>query len=320
MAAATGGSTGAGVMLPYPPSELGGLPEGWRALVWDGDGPAPADGVLGDVEFLVVPYTRTGAALPLLGRLPALRVVQSLSAGVENLLPHVPAGVTLCNARGVHDTSTAEHAVTLLLAALRGIPGLVRAQEAGRWSSGFRPALADRTVLVLGYGAIGSAVEARLAPFECEVLRVARTARSAPRGPVHGLDELPSLLPRADAVVLTLPLTDRTRGLVDAAFLARLGDGAVLVNVGRGAVVDTAALLAELRTGRLAAALDVTDPEPLPPGHALWTAPNTLITPHVAATTSAFRPRALALVRAQLARYASGEPLANVVDPTANQE
>jgi phosphoglycerate dehydrogenase-like enzyme len=130
---------------------------------------------------------------------------------------------------------------------------------------------------------------------------------------VHALAELPSLLPRADAVVLTLPLTEETRGLVDAGFLAGLGDGAVVVNVGRGAVVDTSALLAELRAGRLVAALDVTDPEPLPPGHALWTAPNTLISPHVAATTSAFRPRALALVRSQPARYAAGEPPANVV-------
>ncbi|MCG6498240.1 2-hydroxyacid dehydrogenase [Kitasatospora sp. A2-31] len=316
MTVAGEGSTGAPamrVMLPYAPPELGALPKGWQALVWDGRGPAPADSAMEAVEFFVVPYTRTRAALPVLDRLPALRVVQSLSAGVENLLPYVPAGVTLCNARGVHDTSTAEHAVTLLLAALRGIPELVRAQQAQHWSAGFRPALADRTVLVLGYGAIGAAVEARLTPFECEVLRVARTARQAPLGPVHATAELPSLLPRADAVVLTLPLTERTRGLVDAGFLARLRDGAVVVNVGRGAVIDTAALVAELRAGRLAAALDVTDPEPLPPGHALWMAPSTLITPHVAATTSAFRPRALALVRSQLMRYAAGEPLANVV-------
>ncbi|MFD8783744.1 2-hydroxyacid dehydrogenase [Kitasatospora sp. NPDC059599] len=310
---AAGDSTGARTMLPYALSELGGLPEGWPAVVWDGRGPAPPDGALAAVEFFVVPYTRTDAAVPVLGRLPALRVVQSLSAGVEDLLPHVAPEVTLCNARGVHDTSTAEHAVTLLLAVLRGIPDLVRAQEAQRWSAGFRPALADRTVLIVGYGSIGAAVEARLVPFECEVLRVARSARPAPRGPVHAMAELPSLLPRADAVVLTVPLTERTRGLVDAGLLARLRDGAVVVNVGRGAVVDTAALLAELHSGRLWAALDVTDPEPLPPGHALWTAPNTLISPHVAATTSAFRPRALALVRVQLARYAAGEPLANVV-------
>ncbi|WP_354637886.1 2-hydroxyacid dehydrogenase [Kitasatospora camelliae] len=309
-----GSAEGAGVLLPYPPQELGGLPAGLRALVWDGTGAPPPGGELASVELFTVPYTRTAAALPLLPRMPRLRVVQSLSAGVEELLPHLPAGVTLCNARGVHDASTAEHAVTLLLAVLRGIPGFVRDQREERWvAGGFRPALADRRVLVLGYGSIGAAVEARLLPFECEVVRVARTPRPSVRGPVHGLAELAGLLPRVDAVVLTLPLTADSRGLVDAGFLRRMRKGAVLVNVGRGAVVDTAALLAELRTGRLSAALDVTDPEPLPPGHPLWTAPNTLISPHAAATTSAFRPRALALIRAQLARYAAGEPLANVV-------
>ncbi|MET9729418.1 2-hydroxyacid dehydrogenase [Streptomyces sp. NPDC006458] len=306
-------SAGFRVLLPFTPSELGGLPAGCDALVWDGTGQEPTGQELEAVEFFVIPYTFTAAALPLLPRLRNLRVVQSLSAGVDDLLPRLPAGVTLCNAKGVHDASTAEHAVTLILAALRDIPDHVRAQDAQRWSPGFQTALADRTVLLLGYGAIGSAVEARLTPFECRVLRTARTARDTPRGRVHGLTDLPVLLPEADVVVLSVPLTDATRGLVDAAFLARLRDGALLVNIARGPVVDTAALLDELRTGRLRAALDVTDPEPLPPGHPLWTARNTLITPHTAATTSAFRPRAVALLRAQLERYAAGTPLANVV-------
>ncbi|MFJ7071362.1 2-hydroxyacid dehydrogenase [Streptomyces sp. NPDC098781] len=306
-------SSGARVLLPFPPSEIGGLPAGWDTVVWDGTDQEPLGQGLEAVEFFVIPYTFTAAALPVLPRLPSLRVVQSLSAGVDDLLPHLPAGVTLCNAKGVHDASTAEHAVTLVLAALRDIPALVRAQDAHRWARGFQTALADRTVLLLGHGAIGSAVEARLRPFECRVLRLARTARETRQGPVHAMTELPALLPEADVVVVTVPLTDATRGLVDADFLARLKDGALLVNVSRGPVVDTAALLDELRTGRLKAALDVTDPEPLPPGHPLWTAPNTLITPHAAATTSAFRPRAVALVRAQLARYTAGEPLANVV-------
>ncbi|WP_395292340.1 2-hydroxyacid dehydrogenase [Kitasatospora hibisci] len=310
-------SAGARLLLPFTPAELGGLPEGWEAAVWDGTGGEPSGPWLAGVELFVVPYTFTRPALGLLPGMPGLRVVQSLSVGVEDLLPRLPPGVTLCNAAGVHEASTAEHAVTLLLAALRRIPDLVRAQWAQRWEAGFRPALADRTVLLLGYGAIGAAVEARIAPFECRVLRVARRARQAPRGPVRPVEELPSLLPQADAVVLTLPLTPDTRGLVDAAFLARLRDGALVVNVGRGAVVDSAALLAELRGGRLSAALDVTDPEPLPPAHPLWTAPNTLITPHTAATTSAFRPRALALVRAQVSRYAAGEALVNVVSAEA---
>ncbi|MFI1364954.1 2-hydroxyacid dehydrogenase [Streptomyces griseochromogenes] len=301
------------LLLPFTPADLGGLPPGWPALVWDGTGRAPDGRLLDAVEFFAIPYTFNRAALPLLPALPALRVLQSLSAGVDDLLPHLPAGVTLCNARDVHSASTAEYAVTLTLAALRGIPDFVRSQDAQRWTPGFRPALADRTVLLLGYGSIGVAVEARLTAFDCDVLRVARTARQLPQGPVHSMDELPSLLPQADVVVLTLPLTDATRGAVDTRFLARMRDGALLVNIARGPIVVTTALVSALRSGRLSAALDVTDPEPLPPGHPLWTTPNTLISPHAAATTSAFRPRALALVRAQLARYTAGEPLANVV-------
>jgi phosphoglycerate dehydrogenase-like enzyme len=213
----------------------------------------------------------------------------------------------------VHDSSTAELAVTLALASLRGVPGFVRAQATGEWRTGFHPALADRTVLLVGYGSIAAAVEDRLTPFECHILRVARTARTAARGAVHALSDLPELLPRADVVVLTVPLTDGTRGLVDAGFLALMPDGALLVNVSRGAVVETDALLAELRAGRLSAALDVTDPEPLPPGHPLWHAPNTLISPHVGGNSSAFLPRALRLIRTQLLRYEAGEPLDNTV-------
>ncbi|WP_033218867.1 2-hydroxyacid dehydrogenase [Kitasatospora phosalacinea] len=299
------------VLLPYPPEQVGVA--GLVATVWDGLGAPPPEPVLRAAEFFVVPYTRTAAALPLLERMPRLRVVQSLSAGVDDLLPVVPPGVTLCNARGVHDASTAELAVTLLLAALRGVPGFVRAQDREAWESRSAPALADRTVLLVGYGSIGAAVEERLAPFECEVVRVARSARTAARGPVRPLDELMDLVPRADVVVLTLPLTARTRGLVDARFLAAMKDDALLVNVARGPVVDTAALLAELGRGRIAAALDVTDPEPLPAGHPLWRAPRTLISPHVGGNSSAFLPRALRLVRGQLERFLAGEPLDNVV-------
>ena len=300
------------ILLPYPPAQVGLRPEA-AAVVWDGRGDLPAQRVLDEVEFFVIPYTYSSAAVPLLARMPRLRVVQSLSAGVEELLPVVPTGVVLCNARGVHDASTAELAVTLVLSSLRGVPGFVRAQDAGSWESGAFASLADRTVLVVGHGSIGAAVEERLVPFECEILRVARSARTAPRGPVHTLADLPDLLPRADVVVLTVPLTDGTRGLVDASFLAAMKDGALLVNVARGAVVDTDALLAELQGGRLAAALDVTDPEPLPAGHPLWRAPNTLITPHVGGNSSAFLPRGLRLVRTQLERFLAGGPLENVV-------
>ncbi|WP_414719036.1 2-hydroxyacid dehydrogenase [Streptomyces sp.] len=302
-------------LLPYPPSQIGGLPGGLPVAVWDGTGAAPGIESLAAVEFFVIPYTFADVAAPLMPRLPQLRVVQSLSAGVEGLHQHVPTGAVLCNAGGVHDASTSELAVTLILASLRGLPGFIRNQDTAEWTGGFRPALADRTVLLVGYGSIASAIEARLTPFECDVLRVARTARDAPRGPVHPIAELPELLPRADVVVLTVPLTPQTRGMADADFLARMRDGTLLVNVSRGPVVDTGALLAELGAGRLSAALDVTDPEPLPAGHPLWHAPNTLITPHIGGTTSAFLPRALRLVRAQLLRYLKGEPLENIVTP-----
>ena len=169
--------------------------------------------------------------------------------------------------------------------------------------------MADRTVLIVGFGSVGAAVEARLAGFECTVLRVARRAREG----VADMSALPDLLPRADVVVLTVPMTDETVGLVDKSFLAAMPDGALLVNVARGPVVVTDALLAELETGRLRAALDVTDPEPLPPGHALWSAPGLLLSPHVGGNTTAFLPRARRLVAEQVRRYCIGESLRNVI-------
>ncbi|CAM5362825.1 2-hydroxyacid dehydrogenase [Streptomyces tanashiensis] len=190
----------------------------------------------------------------------------------------------------------------------------MRGQDAEEWRAGFYPALADKSVLIVGYGSIGAAIEDRLAPFECaRVARVARSARTTERGPVHALADLPALLPEADVVVLSTPLTPETTRLADAGFLARMKDGALLVNVARGPVVDTSALLKEVESGRITAALDVTDPEPLPAGHPLWHAPGVLISPHVGGSTSAFMPRAKRLIAGQLRRFAAGEELANVL-------
>jgi phosphoglycerate dehydrogenase-like enzyme len=277
-------------------------------LTWAGTGPLPPDD-LARVEFYVMPYTFEPATGEVIARMPRLRVIQTLTAGVEHVIPFLREGITLCNARGVHDASTAELAVALTLASLRGIADFVRAKERGEWAHGQRQSLADKTVLIVGYGSIGAAVEARLRPFECDVLRVARRARDG----VAGLGELPALVEQADVVILTVPLTDQTSGLVDAAFLARMRHGAVLVNVSRGPVVDTEALLVELLAGRIGAALDVTDPEPPSPDHPLWSAPNLILTPHVGGNTSAFRPRAVSLMMSQLERFAHGEPLVNVV-------
>ncbi|EFL17810.1 2-hydroxyacid dehydrogenase [Streptomyces sp. C] len=304
------------VWLPFPPGEIDGLPDSFRYRQWDGEDTFPADPA--DCVFYVTPYMKPQeVTLRPLARMPALRVVQTLTAGIDHVLPglgELRPGVRLCNARGVHEASTAELALTLVLASLRGIPGMVRGQDREEWRGGFYDALADRSVLIVGYGAIGAAVEDRLVPFECgPVTRVARSARTAPHGPVRALADLPDLLPDADVVVLTTPLTEDTRGLVDAGFLGRMKDGALLVNVSRGPVVDTAALLAELESGRLRAALDVTDPEPLPAGHPLWHAPNLLITPHVGGSSSAFEPRAKRLLARQLTRFAAGEEVHNTV-------
>ncbi|MCW7944189.1 dihydrofolate reductase [Streptomyces hygroscopicus] len=304
------------VWLPFRSDEIEGLPEGLTYRYWDGDQEFPADPA--DCAFYAVPYMKgSEIAVRPMAAMTSLRVVQTLSAGVDHVQPGlglVPEGVRLCNARGVHEASTAELTLALILASLRGIPDFVRGQDREEWRSGFRPALADKSVLIVGYGSVGAAIEDRLAPFElARVARVARRERESARGLVHPLSRLSELLPEADVVVLVTPLTEETKGLVNADFLARMKDGALLVNVARGGVVDTKALLAELEIGRITAAVDVTDPEPLPAGHPLWHAPGLLISPHAGGPTSAFWPRVKRLLSAQLNRFAQGERLENVV-------
>ncbi|WP_406282402.1 2-hydroxyacid dehydrogenase [Embleya sp. NBC_00896] len=310
------------IWVPYTLEQLAPIPTGLGGAdgggtgggidVYDGlGGPVPESAA--DVEFYVLPYTFDREPLKQIAHMPRLKAIQTLTAGYEHALPYLPPGVVLCNGRGIHEASTAELALALTLAALRDIPGFVRGQDTGEWLGGFYPALADKTVLIIGYGAIGEAVDRRLQGFEVDVVRVARTARAGDRGPVHAMAELPELLPRADVVILTVPLTEDTRGLVDADFLARLPDGALVVNVARGPVVDTKALLVEVTAGRIRAALDVTDPEPLPADHPLRFAPGVLISPHVGGSSSAFLPRALRLIREQLERWSEGVKLANIV-------
>ena len=241
-----------------------------------------------------------------------MKVVQTQLAGYDGQLELLPHGVTLCNAAGVHDDATAEHAVGLILANLRGIAEAVRAH--GSWTSlqeGMR-SLADSRVMILGYGSIGRSLAARLLAHRAVVTAVASRPRPDDLvGQVHGVDELPGLLGDQHVVVLLLPLSEATRGFVGPALLAALPDRALVVNVARGGVLDTEAVLAE--AGRLRFALDVTDPEPLPDGHPLWDAPDVLITPHVAGGTTAMLPRIASLVRHQLAAYVAGEPLRNVI-------
>jgi phosphoglycerate dehydrogenase-like enzyme len=256
--------------------------------------------------------------------------VQSTLAGVDGFLRLLPREVTLCDARGVHNIPTAEWTVAAILASLKYFPFYGEIQREGIWSRrreaenrylalhpGGRhryPAvlceeLHGKRVLIVGYGAIGSAIEDRLKAFGVEIVRVARTAR----GGVHSIEELPQLLPTADIVVLIVPFTSETRGMIGAEQIALMQPGTLLVNAARGPVVDTNALVSALNAGHIRAALDVTDPEPLPDGHPLWHAPNLLITPHIAGSTPQFLVRGMEFAAAQVGRYLRGEPLENVV-------
>jgi phosphoglycerate dehydrogenase-like enzyme len=286
--------------------------DGVEMVPWDLEGEPPRRD---EICFAVPPYLGS-RPWGRLGLLPGLRVVQLLTAGYDSVLPVLPAGVQLANASGVHDASTAELAVTLTLSSLRGIPEFVAAQGRSRWlPMDYRPSLADKRVLILGYGGIGVAIARRLCGFEVSLTAVASRARVGDGlvERVHGVDELPSLLRVQDVVIVIVPLTDATTGLVGRDFLASMPDGALLVNVSRGKVVDTDALVEAVGSGRIRAALDVTDPEPLPADHPLWQAPGVLISPHVGGASSAFVPRAAALLREQIEAFAQGRPLRNVV-------
>ncbi|HYN75071.1 MAG TPA: 2-hydroxyacid dehydrogenase [Candidatus Limnocylindria bacterium] len=303
-------------VVPFPdPQFLHEVAGDVAVRTWEGVGDPPP--WLDQTTFYVPRYLGGAQPLRAMASMPRLEVVQTLTAGVDDVWEHLPDGVVLCNARGVHDASTAELVVGLTIAALRGLPDFVRGQDVGEWRARPHEALADKRVLLVGYGSVGAAVDRRLAGFEVEVTRVARSARPGSDPVVQGFEDLGALLPDADVVVLTVPLTTETRGMVDAAFLAALHDGALLVNAARGPVVVTDALVAECASGRLLAALDVTDPEPLPPNHPLWRLPNVLISPHVGGNTSAFLPRARRLVAEQLRRYAAGEPLDHVMAPAS---
>ena len=286
--------------------------EGIEPVLWDMTDAPPRE----DIALVVPPYMSNPKRLARLAELPKLQAVQLVTAGFEHAVPYLPAGVQLANGRGIHDTSTAELAVGLAIAAQRGIPQSVRAQGRGEWLRlAGMPSLADRRALIVGYGSIGVAIAKRLLAMEVSVTAVASRARGGDDlvDAVHGIGELPALLPEHDVVFLILPLTDATRHLVDADFLARMPQGSLLVNVARGGIVDTDALVEACATGRVRAALDVTDPEPLPPEHPLWHTDGVLITPHVGGASTAFEPRALRLLREELGQFAAGAPLRNVV-------
>ena len=297
------------VWIPYREQldALGALPGSVHLSVWDGHGPAPGDPA--QVEIWVPPFLSGPDVVAQLPKLTGLRLLQLMSAGAEAWVDHMPAAVTLCDARGVHTASTSEWVITAILASVREFPRFTLAQAAHRWDHTNTDTLAGKRMLIVGAGDIGEAVCRRLEPFGVTLIRVARRRRDG----VYPVTDLPWLLPDADVVVLLVPLTAATRGMVDSRFLGRMRDGALLVNAARGPIVDTAALLAELQSLRLRAALDVTDPEPLPGDHPLWNAPGLLLTPHVAGSVHGVLAPAYRLVGDQLRRYAAGEPLQNVV-------
>ena len=281
---------------------------GVTATRYDVDGELPA------ADVLVPPFLADARAVELAWRVPGLRLVQLLTAGAENWVGKLPDGVALSDCRGAHGGATAEWIVAAMLAMYRELPAFVRLQDEARWDQRQTPELAGKKVLVVGAGDVAEHTVRRLAPFEVETTLVGRRARRIDGRVVHGIDEVLDLLPHHDACVVIIPLTDDTRGLVDAAFLAAMPDGALLVNAARGPVVDTDALVAELNSGRLLAAVDVTDPEPLPPDHPLWKAPGLLLTPHVGGSVPGGLARAYRVAAEQLAAFARGEKPPNLVE------
>jgi phosphoglycerate dehydrogenase-like enzyme len=288
-----------------------------------------------DVEldvWIADPYANR--AMKIYPHLHGVRLAISSMAGWEWMPETVGPHVDICNARGAHNIATAEWTLSAILAVLKHFPFYLEAQGAGEWKRRFdlparyakingdtRPLyppvlleeLTGKTVLIVGHGAIGQEIERMLEPFHVKLLRVARSPRTEPK--VHPVSELDALLPQAEIVILILPLTPESHHLIAAPQLALLRQGALLVNAARGPVVDTDALVEALHSGRIRAALDVTDPEPLPEGHPLWSCPNLFLTPHIAGSSPQFAPRSLATAAGEIRRYIAGEPLQNLVRP-----
>ncbi|RWZ68034.1 hydroxyacid dehydrogenase [Labedella populi] len=300
------------LIVSVPDSRLanavGDLPDAVELVEWDFEGAPPRS----RIDLVVPPYMGGSSRIGRVAEVSS-RLVQSQSIGYDGVDELLPEGITFANASTVHETATAELALTLTLAAQRGLPEFVRNAESGTWKSRMTPGLADKNVMILGYGGVGRAIEDRLLPFETTVVRVASRPRTDDRGAVHGVDELSELLPEVDILIIVTPLTSKTTGLVNDDVLSALPDGALVVNVGRGPVADTDALVRHATEGRIRLALDVTDPEPLPEDHPLWSLPNVLISPHVGGASGAMLPRMVALIRRQIDHLLADEEPENIV-------
>lgn len=303
-------------VVTFPSTELleavGPLPEGISAGVWDIGGD-PVGVELDDIDVAVFPYMANFSALQGVRRAENLKMVQTQTTGYDGIHELVGPEVGVATAAGVHAASTAELAIGLAIASLRGIGESVRDQSQGHWNPQRWPGLADRRVAVVGVGGIGEEIRKRLEPFEVQLKRFGTRARTDEHGQILAVEDLAAHAPDIEVLILIVPHNAGTHHLVDSKLLAALPDGAVVVNVARGPVVDTDALVAELATGRLRCASDVFDPEPLPDDHPIWALPNALIVPHNGGNTEAFLPRMTALLKRQLVAWATGETPENLV-------
>ena len=283
------------------------LPAGMTHL--ETDGFVPSASQFDEIEFYVPSYMGGLKTIEIIPKMKNLKVVHYNQAGYEDILPHIPQGVSLCNGTGIHDVSTSELAVGLTIASRRGFAEFMDNQKQGIWKRTTKPALADSHVGIIGYGHIGKRIGSLLEMFETKVTAF---TRSGSDGSIK-IAEFDAYLPKLDVIILILPLTAESKNFMSAERIKKMKDGATLVNVARGAIIDTDALVAELHTGRITAGLDVTDPEPLPEGHPLWSAPNVIISPHVGGDSGAFQPRARTMVSQQLQLLSENKPLLNQI-------
>lgn len=301
--------------ISFPTQELidavGPIPENLKAVLWDLENEPRTP--LGDIEIAVLPYMASPQRLKNIRLAPNLKIVQTQTTGYDGMVDLIGDRADINTAAGVHAAATAEMAIGLAIASLRGYPQAVRDQQSGHWNPLQWPGLADRTVALVGVGGIGEEIRKRLEPFEVNLLRFGSTARTDEHGQVFATADLAAHAAEIEVLILIVPLNDSTHHLVDAELLAQLPDGATVVNVARGPVVQTEAIVAEVASGRLNMASDVFDPEPLPADHPLWQHPNALVIPHNGGNTKAFFPRMVKLLKKQVQSWAAGHDGENLV-------
>ena len=301
--------------ISFPTQDLidavGPIPENLKAVLWDLEStPGTA---LEEIDIAILPYMSNPQTLKNIRKAPNVKIVQTQTTGFDGMVDLIGDRANINTAAGVHAAATAEMAIGLAIASLRGYPHAVRDQQRGRWNPQQWPGLADRTVALVGVGGIGEEIRKRLEPFEVNLMRFGSTARTDEHGEVFATSDLAARAAQIEVLILIVPLNDSTHHLVDADLLAKLPDGATVVNVARGPVVDTEAIVAEVASGRLNMASDVFDPEPLPADHPLWQHPNALVVPHNGGNTKAFFPRMVKLLKKQVQAWAAGNDGENLV-------